>query len=71
MYRLNSFTKSLLKIKGNQRDAFFQTIHKHEDVVWKAKDNMKPINKWIVSHEKLVKCVPHVIYAFVKLFKIA
>lgn len=71
VYRLNSFTKSLLKIKGNQRDAFYKTMHKHEDVLRHARDNMRPINKWLVSHEMMVKLMPHVIYAFVKLFKIA
>lgn len=71
VFRLNSFTKSLLKIKRKQRTAFYKTKHEHEAVVLVAKDYMKPINKWLVSHEKMVKCLPHVIHAFIKIFKIA
>lgn len=71
IYRLNMFTKSLLKINGKQRDAFYKTMHAHEEVVGDAMVYMKPINKWLVSHERKVKIMPHVIYGFIKLFKIA
>lgn len=71
VYRLNKFSKSLLKINGTQRDAFYKTMHAHEEIVGNVMVYMKPINKWLVSHERIVKMMPHIIYAYIKLFKIA
>lgn len=67
VYRVNSFTKQLLKISGSQRDVFYKMVAKHRDVVSMAKREMTSVNRWLLDHSKTVKRIPHILYAVIKL----
>lgn len=67
IYRMNSFTKKLLKISREQRKVFFDMVRKHKDVVKEALLNLNGINKWIITHPKCVRISPRAVYAYIKL----
>lgn len=69
VHRINSFTKQLLKITCKQRRIFFDMVEKYDDVVNDAKENLSPLNKWLISHPICVQLMPHVIYVHIKLHK--
>lgn len=69
VYRLNSFTKSILKAKSKERKTFLEMVTKYADVVTCAQSYLTPINKSIIAHPKCICVFPHIIYAYIKICK--
>ncbi|MBR1787479.1 MAG: hypothetical protein IJ756_10030 [Paludibacteraceae bacterium] len=69
IYRINSFTKRLLKLTCKQRCIFFELISRNRDVVAFCNDYLSSVNKWIITHSLIVQLMPHIIYLYVKLKK--
>lgn len=69
IYRINSFSKKLLKISSEQRRIFFEMVSKNADVVNEANAYLLPLSKWLITHHRCVQLVPRCIYVYIKLFE--
>lgn len=67
IYRINSFTKSILKISFNQRDLFFEYINKNQSIMKEVRAYLNPLNCWIITHPNICKYFPWLMYIVAKL----
>ena len=67
IHRINSFTKSVLKYKSDQRKIFYEQADKHTDIVNSAMPYMTKTNKFLISHPKLIAACPKFLYILIKL----
>jgi glycosyltransferase involved in cell wall biosynthesis len=54
LFRINSFTKNLLRISVKEQKEFFKQVIEHPDVVMEAWPYLKRLNRMIISHPKIV-----------------
>ena len=67
IYRINSFTKSILKNSFKQRDLFFEYINKNQSIIKNVRVYLNPLNRWIITHPNMCKYFPWLIYIVAKL----
>lgn len=67
IYRINSFTKMLLKSGQKERIVFFDCIQKNERVLEICSPYLTPLNVWILNNRTIVCNAPILVFLCVKL----
>jgi hypothetical protein len=67
VFRINSFTKSILKNSFKQRELFFEYVRKNTNIIDEIQAYVMPFNKWILTHPNICKYFPFLLYVVTKL----
>lgn len=67
VYRINSFTKSILKNSFKQRELFFEYVMKNTNIMDEIQAYLTPFNQWMIRHPNICKYFPFLVYIVAKL----
>lgn len=70
VFRINSFTKSILKQSYQQRKLFFRYVKDNVSIIDEVKQYLSPFNKWVLTHPKVCTCFSLLVYMIAKIRRI-